>query len=102
MTIAHSIISPALSSNPDATLFEMIKRYAEGWDRLGKLAEDDPRWGELSHASELLAVEIITTPTDSPKAIAAQRRIWEQEMLEDVFLIDLIVEVNSKRIAAAR
>ena len=69
---------------------------------MDKLAEDDLRWGELSRASELLAVEIVTTPTDSPEAIAEQRRIYKLETLEDAFLMDLIVEVNSKRAAAAR
>lgn len=93
---------PMVRINSDAALYALIERHAQAWQELSDLPDDDSRFSELSHASELLAVRIITTPAHTKKAVAAKRRIYELEGLDDADVINFIAELDEERIAAAR
>jgi hypothetical protein len=105
---AASTTAMATPMSADTDLLAMVNRHdglwAE-WDRLAKVDEDDPRIPALSDETSELAKRIVVTPAHTVEGLNGKVRVVALEELEswdDIGLIEIILQLDAERVAAAR
>jgi hypothetical protein len=100
------------TTNPDASMLEMVHRHDEIWAEWDRLDDGDPRVAALCDASVELAHRILMFPVLTDRGLTEKKRvvaIEEMEIESNHFVlektgsdfVEFVYKLDAERIAAA-